>query len=213
MTPRPTLALLCLCLLAGGPAASAAPQTAPSMKASDADGVPRREGLIRRGRRELTLLGPTLETGKPAPTAALRDGKLKSVTPDFADGKERIVLLVPSLDTPTCSLETRNFNERAASLGENVEVLVISRDLPFAQERFCAAHGIDQVKPLSDFATGGFGKGWGFYIKENDLLARAVVVIDGQGIVRYQQLVENIPDEPDYDAALNALAEVVAARR
>jgi thiol peroxidase len=182
-----------------GTTAAAAPATDPA----------RREGLVRRGERELTLLGPGLVIGQPAPTAELRDTKQKKLTPAFDDGKPRIILLVPSIDTPTCSLQTRQFNERAAALGEAVEVLVISRDLPFAQERFCAAHGIDRVRPLSDFVAGAFGRGWGLYIEETDLLARAVVITDGKGIVRYQQVVENLPDEPDYDSALAAFAGVV----
>lgn len=210
------LSALALSLIAcGGSSALEASPASDQVEATSpaTEATPRREGLIRRNRRKLTLLGPALEVGKTAPTAELRDTKMKSVTPDFADGKDRITLVVPSLDTPTCSLQTRQFNERAAALGEGVEILVVSRDLPFAQERFCAAHGIDQVKPLSDFARGDFGLGWGLYIEENDLLARAVIVTDGEGIVRYLQIVENIPDEPDYDAALKALAGVVAARQ
>jgi thiol peroxidase len=139
-----------------------------------------------------------------APLLVLWGDALQEVQLRFNDGNVRVVLFVPSVDTPTCSLQTRTFNTRATELGGGTEVVVISRDLPYAQQRFCAAHGIALVSPLSDYRNGDFGRSWGLFVKETGLLARAVAVVDGKGVVRYLQVVENLPDEPDYDAALKA---------
>jgi thioredoxin-dependent peroxiredoxin len=217
MTPTAThvaalvaaLALVPLAACADSPAEPiAAAATAPSAEAGA-----ERTGLVRRGETPYTLVGPALEVGASAPTAGLRGDGFKPVSVDFTDGTVRVVLTVPSLDTPTCSLETRTFNERATSLGDGVEVIVVSRDLPPAQARFCAAHGIERVRALSDYFDGAFGRAWGLYMKENGLLARAVLVLDGGGVVRYQQIVENVPDEPDYDAALAAVTALAPASK
>ena len=170
-----------------------------------------RTGLVRRGDRPMTLVGPGLTLGGAAPGGVLRGEGLAEVAVDFADGTVRVVLVVPSLDTPTCSMQTRTFNSRASDLGEGVEVLVVSRDLPPAQARFCAAHGIERVRPLSDYVDGSFGRSWGLYVKETALLARAVVIVDGAGLVQYEQIVENLPDEPDYDTALAKVTSMVPA--
>lgn len=168
-----------------------------------------RTGLIRRNDTPYTLWGPAVKVGDMAPVGTLRDNDNKPFSVNFADGTVRAVLMVPSLDTPTCSLETRTFNGRASDLGESVEVFVISRDLPAAQARFCGAMGIDRIITLSDFDDGGFGESWGLMVKETRLLARAVGVVDGSGRITYLEIVENIPDEPDYDKAIAALAELV----
>ncbi len=172
--------------------------------------LPSREGVVRRGDTPYTLVGPELTVGAAAPSASLRGDGLAQVQVDFADGTIRVVTVVPSLDTATCALQTRTFNADVSDLGERVEVLVVSRDLPFAQARFCGAHGIDRVTPLSDFEAGDFGRAWGLYIQETGLLARAVYVIDDKGRVAYAQIVENVPDEPDYGAALTATRALVA---
>ncbi len=185
------------------------PTTEAAAPAEAEPAVAERTGLVRRGERRLTLVGPGLEVGKEAPAGVLRGAGLAEVPVDFKDGVVRVVLIVPSLDTPTCSMQTRTFNSRASELGEGVEILVISRDLPPAQERFCAAHGIDRVRTLSDYVDGSFGRSWGLYVKETALLARAVVIIDGAGLVQYEQIVEDLPDEPDYDTALAAVTRLV----
>lgn len=165
-----------------------------------------RTGLVHRGLTALTLLGPALKLDSPAPAVSgLRGKGLEATEVSLADGKIRVFSLVPSIDTPTCSLQTITFNERATKLDERVQVVIVSRDLPYAQERFCAAEGIDRVRVLSDYADGSFGRSWGLQIKETALLARAVVVVDGKGVVRYQQIVADISEEPDYDAALQAV--------
>lgn len=196
-----------LTLMAACATTSEAPvEAAPAAAVEE---LPRRTGVTRRNDTPYTLVGPALVVGEKAPTAELHGPALEHITPDFADGRPRVVLTVPSLDTKTCSLETRTFNADASDLDEQVEVLVISRDLPFAQARFCGAHGIDRILPLSDFEAGDFGKAWGVFIEETHLLARTVVVLDGEGTVTYLEIVENVPDEPQYQPALDALAELV----
>jgi thiol peroxidase len=156
----------------------------------------------------LTLVGPELTTGGPAPDFSLRDSGLAPVSLADTAGKTRIFVIVPSLDTPVCDAEARRFNESAATLSENAEVIVVSRDTAFAQGRWCAAAGIERLRMLSDHIDGNFGKAWGYYIKENGLLARAIVVLDPQNVVRYVQLVPAIEAEPNYDEALAAAKEI-----
>ena len=208
----PTLvatAAFLLCAACGPPNPHSAKIVPEAVAAPTDDVVPERSGVIRRGDRGLTLIGTPLEVGKAAPSMALRASGWKEAPVDFADGTVRIVLTVPSLDTPTCSLETRTFNEKASSLGDGIEILVVSRDLPPAQERFCAAHGIERVRALSDYYDASSARAWGLFVKELGIFARAVVIVDGKGIVRYEQIVENQPDEPDYDAALAAVGALV----
>lgn len=170
---------------------------------------PERTGIVHRGDLPLTLVGPAIGVGAKAPVANLRDNVNKPASVDFADGITRVLMFVPSLDTPTCSIQTRTFNYDASDLGPAVEVVLVSRDLPFAQARFCGAEGIDRVRTLSDFIDGAYGRSWGLYVKETDLLGRAVAVIDKTGTVTYLQVVENLPDEPNYEAALTALHALV----
>lgn len=125
---------------------------------------------------------------------------------DFA-GNKVILNIFPSLDTPTCAASVRFFNKAANDL-PNTKVLCISRDLPFAQARFCGAEGLDNVITLSDFRNGNFGKNFGVEIIDGPLaglLARAVVVVDENGKVTYTQLVPEIVDEPNYDEVLQSL--------
>ncbi len=176
-----------------------------------ADGGQERTGLVHgRGGAALTLVGPALTVGQPAPPATLRDGGLQAVPCTWNDGKVRIVTTAPSLDTPTCSKQARAFNARAAKL-EGIEIIFVSRDLPFAQTRFCATEGITGIRVLSDYYDGSFAHAWGLFLKENGLLARAAVVVDGQGVVRYVEIVPDLPKEPDYDAVL-AAAKALAPR-
>jgi len=120
-------------------------------------------------------------------------------------GKICIISSVPSLDTPVCDIETRKFNEEAGRLGEDVVILTISMDLPFAQKRWCAAAGVNRVQTLSDHRDASFGTSYGVLIKELRLLARVVFLVDRKGILQYVQLVKEISKEPDYEEVLNAL--------
>jgi thiol peroxidase len=145
--------------------------------------------------------------GSQAPEFHLVDGKLNEVRlADYA-GKKILMNIVPSLDTPTCATSTKKFNEHAQANADTV-MLVISADLPFAQGRFCGAEGIDNVIPLSLMRSRGFARDYGVLITDGPLAgitARAVVVAGTDGKVKYTQLVPEIADEPDYDAALAAL--------
>jgi thiol peroxidase len=171
-----------------------------------APAAPERTGVITRAGKPLTLIGPELKVGDPAPDfALLRTDMTEARLADFA-GKTLIVATVPSLDTPVCSVETERFNREAAAVA-GVTILVVSRDLPFAQARWCGAHDVKNVVTLSDFRTGDFGRAWGVLVKENSLLARTVFVVDAGGRLRYVQRVADITHEPDYDAALAAARE------
>lgn len=152
----------------------------------------------------LTLTGELPQTSKPAPDFTVLNNDLKPAGLGDLKGKVALICSVPSLDTSVCDTETRRFNERAAELSGDVAIWTISMDLPFAQKRWCGAAGIDAVKTLSDHRDASFGKAFGVLIPDLRLLARAVFVLDKQGVVRYSQLVSEVTDEPDYDAALNA---------
>jgi len=162
---------------------------------------------------EITLRGNAIHTvgdlpavGSPAPAFTLAGGNLADVTlGDFA-GKALVINIFPSIDTGTCQASVRNFNEKAGSR-DDVTVLNVSADLPFAQSRFCGAEGIENVKTGSTF-RGNFGEQFGVTLAEGPmagLMARAVVVVDANGNVVHSQLVPEIAQEPDYDAAIAAL--------
>lgn len=151
--------------------------------------------------------GELPKVGSRAPSFRLADGKLNDVTLDTFKGKKKILSVVPSLDTPTCAKSARAFNEKVSNMTDSV-VLVISADLPFAQGRFCSTEGLKNVVPLSMMRSRDFAKDYGVLIEDGPLAgiaARAVVVLDEQDRVVYSQLVKEIADEPDYDAAIAAL--------
>jgi thiol peroxidase len=156
----------------------------------------------------LTLAGNQVKPGDSAPDFEVLANDLSPVRlSDFA-GKVCVISVVPSLDTPVCDIQTRTFNAEAAALGDDVVVLTISMDLPFAQQRWCGAAGIENIRTLSDHRNAEFGKAFGVLIDELRLLARAVFVVDANGIIRYKQVVEELTDEPDYDAAMKAVTGV-----
>lgn len=152
----------------------------------------------------VTLLGPELKTGDQAPNFQVVDTDLNPVSLADFKGKTKIICAAPSLDTPVCDTEIRRFNQEAAQLPDNVVVLVISLDLPFAQKRWCGGAGIDRVKTLSDYQARSFGLAYGVLIKELKLLSRSVFVVDADDTIRYLQHVPEITEEPDYAAVLEA---------
>jgi thiol peroxidase len=158
----------------------------------------------------LTAVGPQLKPGDKAPDFSVVNGKLEEETLTGTRGKVRLIAAVPSLDTPVCDTETCRFNEEAASLGADVVVLTVSMDLPFAQNRWCAAAGIQRVRTLSDHRTASFGLNYGVLVKELRLLQRAVFVVDKADTIRYVEYVKEIGQEPDYAAALAAVKEALA---
>jgi len=168
-----------------------------------------RAGIITFQGNPLTLIGKECKAGDRAPDFGAVDNDMAPVTLSSFNDRIRVVSSVPSLDTPVCDMETRTFNEQATGLSENIAILTISMDLPFAQKRWCGAAGVTRVVTLSDHRDGAFGQAYGVLIKELRLLARAVFVIDRAGVVQYVQLVKEITQEPDYDAVWRAVKEIV----
>lgn len=167
-----------------------------------------RTGIITFQGNPLTLVGKELKAGDIAPDVEVLNNDLAPVSLSSFRGKVCVVSTVPSLDTPVCDMETRRFNDEAGKLGEDVQVLTISMDLPFAQKRWCGAAGVDKVITLSDHREAAFGKAYGVLIKELRLLARAIFVLDREGAVKYIQIVKEVTDEPDYDAVLKAVGNL-----
>ena len=168
-----------------------------------------RPGAITRRGNPLTLLGDELRAGDMAPEFEVLGNDLAPVRLSSFRGKVCVITSVPSLDTPVCDMETRRFNEEAGRLGEDVVILIISMDLPFAQKRWCGSAGVDKVTTLSDHREAAFGKAYGVLIKELRLLARAVFVVDREGRIQYIQLVKELTEEPDYDAVLGAVRKLI----
>ncbi|WP_298767410.1 thiol peroxidase [uncultured Polaribacter sp.] len=155
----------------------------------------------------IQTLGDLPKVGAQAPNFSLKTVKLENKTLADFSGKKVVLNIFPSIDTGTCATSVREFNKKAASL-ENTVVLCISKDLPFAQARFCGAEGIDNVVMLSDFASGSFGKDYQLDFTSGPLAplhSRAVIVLDETGKVSYTEQVQEIVDQPNYDAALKAI--------
>ena len=164
-----------------------------------------REGIITLHGNPLTLVGLEVRPGQKAPDFQVLDNDLNPVQLSSYDGKIRVIASVPSLDTPVCDVQTRKFNEAAGNVSADTVVLTISMDLPFAQKRWCGAAGVEHVTTLSDHRDADFGQKYGVLIKELRLLARSIFIVDAGGVVRYVQLVNEVGDEPDYDAVLAEL--------
>ncbi len=157
----------------------------------------------------LALAGELPAVGSQLAAFTLVNNSLKPVTlADYA-GKIKVLVTVPSLDTPVCDLEVRRFNQEATALSSQVAILVVSMDLPFAQARWCGAAGITRVQTLSDYQTAGFGESYGILIKGLRLLARSIIVADAAGIIRHVELVPELSQEPDYAAALSAVRSLI----
>ena len=153
----------------------------------------------------LTLVGDQVEVGQPAPDFALTNGTLDTVTGDDLKGKPTLISVVPSLDTPVCQVQTKRFNEDIAALGDQINAVTVSLDLPFAQGRFCDGAEVENITSLSDYKDRSFGNNWGMLIDELKLLARGVFVLDADGNVVHAETVGEVVDEPDYDSALSAI--------
>lgn len=158
----------------------------------------------------LTLVGNDVQIGQSAPDATLIANDLSEFQLSSLKGKKVILSAVPSLDTPVCDLQTKRFNSEAVNSGDNVAVITLSMDLPFAQARWCGATGSDQIKTYSDYKSASFGKAYGVLIKELRLLSRAIFVVDQDGILQYKQFVSEITNEPDYDEVLEAARKLSA---
>ncbi len=154
----------------------------------------------------VTLLGEEIKAGDQAPDFTVLSNDLKEVSLDDYKGKVKLISTVPSLDTGVCSQETKRFNEEADKL-DNVQILTVSMDLPFAQTRWCAAEGIKNLDTLSDHRDADVGEKYGVLIKELRLLARAIFVVDSNNKVTYVEYVNEVSNHPDYDKALAAVKE------
>lgn len=157
----------------------------------------------------VTLLGKEVAVGDTAPNFTVLANDLSPITLADSKGKIRLISVVPSVDTGVCAVQTRKFNEEAASLGDDVEILTISVDLPFAQARWCAAEGIENVKTLSDHRDLSFGEAYGVVIQELRLLARSIFVVDQNDKVTYLEYVSENTNHPNYEQAIEAVKQLL----
>jgi thioredoxin-dependent peroxiredoxin len=166
--------------------------------------TPERSGATTLNGNPLTLVGPELKAGDPAPDFEAVDSTLQPVTLGTTGKKVRIFSVVPSLDTPVCDAQTKRFEDEASKL-KDVDIFTVSMDLPFAQKRWCGAFGVDHVKMLSDHRSGSFGENYGTLIKDLRIESRAIFVVDKDNKIRYAEYVKEVADHPNYEAALKAV--------
>jgi thiol peroxidase len=167
-----------------------------------------RTGMVTMKGSPLTLSGNELKVGNKAPDFTVLDGELKEIGLNDFSGKIKIISVTPSLDTPVCDMQARRFNQDAANLPDDIVVINISMDLPFAISSFCTMAGIDKVKGYSDHRDASFGNAYGVLIKEARLLARSIFVIDKDDAIKYIEIVPELTEQPDYDRALDAVRKL-----
>lgn len=170
-----------------------------------------RKGAVTFKGNPMTLIGPELKVGDPAPDFKLLANDLSVVTLASSKGKTRLFSVVPSLDTPVCDLQSKRFNEESAKLPQGVVVYAVSVDLPFAQKRWCGAAGARNIQALSDHRDANFAKAYGVLIQELRLLTRSIFVVGPDDRIQYVEYVNEVTEHPDYDAALNALKSAAGA--
>ena len=156
----------------------------------------------------ITLMGDQIKVGQKAPDFLVQATDLSDARLSDFKGEIKLIASVVSLDTPVCDMESRRFNEEASRLFDNVVILFISMDLPFAQKRFCSAADINNVKALSDHKSADFGLKYGVLIKDMRFLSRAIFIIDKEDKVRYVEYVTEQGQQPNYEAALKVLGEI-----
>lgn len=169
----------------------------------------KRTGVVTFAGNPITLVGPEIKVGQQAPDFTVLSNDLQPKTLKDYEGKVKVISVVPSLDTGVCDAQTRWFNQDATALSEDVVVLTISMDLPFAQKRWCGAAGIDQVETLSDHRDLSFGENYGFILEGLRLLSRGIVVIDKDDVVRYVEYVPEVTSAVNFDAAEAATKALV----
>lgn len=167
------------------------------------------EHTVKLGDMALTVLGDMLSVGVDAPDFTVTANDWRPVSGSDYAGQVRVISVVPSLETRVCDMQTRRMNEEAVKFGDNVVVLTISADLPYSQKKWCGAAGIERVVTLSDHKDMSFGKAFGTYISDLRLDQRSMFVIDADNKVRYAEYVPEFGDQPDYDAVLTAVRELV----
>jgi thioredoxin-dependent peroxiredoxin len=166
-----------------------------------------RSGAVTFKGNPLTLAGNEVKAGQQAPDFKLHyfEGGMKELKLADLKGKPMILSVVPSLDTPVCAMQTKKFNEALGELGDRVNAVTVSLDLPFAQNRFCGAEGIKNIRSASDYQDRNFGNAYGTLIEELKIMSRAIFVLDRNGKVIHAEYVTEVASEPNYDAALKAL--------
>lgn len=159
----------------------------------------------------LTLAGKALSAGDAAPDFTLHyfEGGLKELKLADLKGKPTLLSVVPSLDTPVCAIQTKKFNESVGALGDKINAVTVSLDLPFAQARFCNAEGVKNMRTASDYQDRNFGNSYGTLIEELKILSRAIFVLDGAGKIAYVEYVPEVASEPAYDPALAAVKSLL----
>lgn len=168
----------------------------------DIENLTTTKNLVKAGDKYITLLGDQVKVGDQAPNFKVVDKNFAPVSLEDFLGQTLLISVAPSLDTGVCSIQTKRFNEEVAKLPDNITILTISNDLPFAQKRFCDAENIEGMKVLSDSVWREFGARYGLLIKDMGLLTRAIFIINEKGDIVYKELVANISQHPDYDKAL-----------
>lgn len=158
---------------------------------------------------EMNLVGEQVKVGDKAPSFVAVKGDLSEYKLSDDLGKVVILSIVPSIDTGVCAIQTRTFNEDATELSKDIKIVTISMDLPFAQQRFCAAEGIEQVELVSDYKDHDFAEKYGFLIKELGLLARGIIIIDKEGKITYTEIVPEVTHEVNFDAALEEAKKLI----
>lgn len=162
------------------------------------------QNILFRGNK-LKVMGEGLVEGQAMPSFTLTANDLSDLSSKSFAGKTLVISVVPSLDTPTCSIQTKRFNQEAEKLSSDVVILTVSMDLPFAQKRWCGAEGATKVVTASDYKHRGFGESFGVYMPDLGLLARAVFVVDKQGKITHVEYVADMSQEPDYQSVLQKL--------
>jgi thiol peroxidase len=164
-------------------------------------------GMIHRGDKQLTLLGPTLDVGAPMPDITLADGKLEPIKLSSLKGKVIVLSVVPSIDTPVCESQTHHMSAAMDQMPKDTAVFTVSRDLPFAQTRF-AQEAVVNTKMASDYHGGEFGRAFGLEVKETGLLGRSVWIIGRDGNIAYRQIVAEQGTEPNLDEVVAAVKRI-----
>jgi thiol peroxidase len=157
----------------------------------------------------ITLVGPELKVGDQAPDFQINKNLLETASLNDFAGKVKLISVVPSVDTGVCDAQTRRFNEAASSLGDNVVIITVSVDLPFAQSRWCGAAGVDRVVLLSDYKSHSFGEAYGVYIQELGLDMRSIFVLDANNTIKYVEYLGEMTEHPNYEAAIDAVKALV----
>ena len=168
-----------------------------------------RKGIVTVKGNPVTLVGPELRIGDKAPDFVVLDGELKEIRLKNFANTIKIISVAASLDTPVCDMQARRFNQETALLPDDVVILNITMDLPFAISRFCITAGINKVKALSDHRDVSFGNAYGILIKELRLLARSIFILDKNDIIRYIEIVPELTKHPDYEKALDAVNKLI----